>query len=335
MCLIWQTNLDVLLWLILRVNKNPFKTEENFCLNTFFYSHMIKKKKRERGSGGRNKFCSEFLFRVNTSSSFHQLSWLIRRTKSSFIMSWKTQQWILGKKCTSGACVRAWPVCVWRAWCVSLQPSLKSSVSGWIEGSGSDFPRKWEEETRGFRPLRLCWSHKTPPGREPGGWREDRKGQTASHDAISDFDERISWEGKNTWDIKEKGEYSVPGFVFFLWLCGDESSPRSAECSALLFVVLLAHTGSCWEERLPQRQVLFNPTVTLTHFLVSASHWRQRAPVGDRSLWPGFQLLVGQNYCKTVGTFLKVRAGKLFSLKIPYCAHFQIFIMSDSSRLII
>ncbi|KAI3354316.1 hypothetical protein L3Q82_018847, partial [Scortum barcoo] len=51
------------------------------------------------------------------------------------------------------------------------------------EGRDSDFPRKWEEETRRLRPLRLLWSHKTTRTRERRreGWRAGTKRDTASH----------------------------------------------------------------------------------------------------------------------------------------------------------
>lgn len=140
---------------ISRVNKNPLKTEWYWKLNwsrCIFYTGV-----------------AAVELKVNTSLSFYPLSRLIRRMKAFFITSWKTVNNRFWEKGGHQGCVFVPHQCVRRVLCVSVQPSLKSSVSGWIEGSGSDFPRKWKEETRGFRPLWLHWSHKTTLGKEGDG----------------------------------------------------------------------------------------------------------------------------------------------------------------------
>lgn len=43
--------------------------------------------------------------------------------------------------------------------------------------------------------------------------------------------------------------------MFLLKFCCDDAHPRSAKCSALLLIVLLKHSGSCWEKCLPRHQV--------------------------------------------------------------------------------
>eukprot|EP00064_Thunnus_orientalis_P006168 superscaffoldBa00000629_g6184 len=61
-----------------------------------------------------------------------------------------------------------------------------------------------------------------------------------------------SWEIIGDSEANEERDQR-PFWVFGHW-CGDEASPQSSECSALLLAVLLTHTGPCWEERLPESQ---------------------------------------------------------------------------------
>lgn len=134
------------------------------------------------------------------------------------------QQQILGKRSTSGLCVCTWLSRVCSVLCVSVRPSLKSPASGWIEGSGSDFPRKWQEETRGFRPLWLLHSHKTTHRREgrvlphivlPSAWKEK----------VESWEERLD---AKTWDRR-----LLPGFGFGLvWRWSLSSELWVLCCSA-------------------------------------------------------------------------------------------------------
>lgn len=87
-------------------------------------------------------------------------------------------------------------------------------------------------------------------------------------------------------DVRQKDIW-LKGFSF-AW-CGDEASARGSECFAVLLVVLLTLTRSCWEECLPQYQVHFNFTTTHTCQLLLFSHRNQ-------SLTKDFDTL-GYNYC--------------------------------------
>lgn len=152
---------------------------------------------------------------------------------------------------------------MWRVSCVSGRPSLKISASGWIEGSGSDFPRKWEEETCGLRPLcaraarRLTGERERERGGRGEGWRVDRKRDTASP----------LWQvdGKRV-DIQSGGRRTFGQRFWVLDWRGDEASARGSEFSALLLTVLLTHFRSYWEERLPQHQVHFSLSLTRVTF---------------------------------------------------------------------
>ena len=106
-------------------------------------------------------------------------------------------------------------------------------------------------------------------------------------------------------------ERTLGPWVLVFWaLCGDEASPRSSECSALLLAVLLTNTGLCWEERLPQYQVQL-------HLYCSSCEPRcfSRSSTFSRSLglcwtapWPPFNcfprlLLVLVVFCRVFSIF--------------------------------
>ncbi|KAM7399428.1 hypothetical protein PAMP_018701 [Pampus punctatissimus] len=56
-------------------------------------------------------------------------------------------------------------------------------------------------------------------------------------------------------DSQERNREGGKGGRFW-FQTGDEASPQSSECSALLLAVHLTHTGPCWEERLPEPQLI-------------------------------------------------------------------------------
>lgn len=155
---------------------------------------------------------------------------------------------------------------MWRVLCVSVRPSLKISASGWIEGSGSDFPRKWEEETCGLRPLCARAARRLTGEKE----REKRKkGRVEGRQKERYYLPLWQVEGKevrNRVEIQSGGRKTFCQKVLFLDWCGDEASARGSEYSALLLIVLLTHFRSRWEERLPQYQVHFNLSLTCVSF---------------------------------------------------------------------
>lgn len=177
-------------------------------------------------------------------------------------------------------------MCVWRSLCISVQPSLKSSV--WLNR------RKWlwlpQEMRRGNRRDltsldALEPQDKTQRGRWREGQRVDRKRDTGSYCETSDLEAEERKDLKWRRDRRKLGPRLWFSEAVWRWLFSSELRAlcSAAPCPPHSHWILLGRTSATVSGTV--QLYLHSRLLSFCSFTVER---RQKEPDDDRSLWNSF-----------------------------------------------